>query len=216
MTRFAVILPAGGSATRFGRDKLAEPLRGESVLSRTIRAFTIRRDVACIVLGGRQASPIADERIILAPGGDCRAATVFNALQQVPADIEWVAVHDAARPLVSQELIDRTLAGAIEHGAAVAALPVTLTIKRAAGSLPARVIETIPRHELWAMQTPQIMRRRDLLEAYTKCPLPLPQVTDDVQLLELIGLPVWLVEGEERNIKITTQMDLRIAEMVLA
>lgn len=215
MSRFAVILPAGGSATRFGRDKLAEPLGGEIVLSRTIRAFTARRDVACIVLGGRDASPVADERIRLSPAGDCRAATVFNALQHVPAEIEWVAVHDAARPLVSQELIDRTLSAAIDHGAAVAALPVTLTIKRAPAPLPSKVIETIPRHELWAMQTPQIMRRKDLLEAYAKCPLPLEQVTDDVQLLELIGRPVWLVEGEERNIKITTPMDLRIAEMVL-
>src|SRR5690554_4814974 len=105
MSRFAVILPAGGSATRFGRDKLAEPLGGEIVLSRTIRAFTAHRDVACIVLGGRDASPVADERIRLSPAGDCRAATVFNALQHVPAEIEWVAVHDAARPLVSQELI---------------------------------------------------------------------------------------------------------------
>ena len=88
-------------------------------------------------------------------------------------------------------------------------------IKQATGPLPAKVERTVPRSELWAMQTPQIMRRTDLLEAFEKCPIPLDQVTDDVQLLELIGKPVMLVPGEERNLKLTTAMDLRIAEMIL-
>ena len=144
------------------------------------------------------------------PGGE-RAVR----MRQVPVEIEWVAVHDAARPLVSQELIDRTLAAAVEHGAAVPALPVHLTIKQATGPLPARVERTIPRQTLWAMQTPQIMRRAALLEAFEKCPLPLDQVTDDVQLIELAGGAVWLVEGEERNLKITTASDLKIAELHL-
>jgi 2-C-methyl-D-erythritol 4-phosphate cytidylyltransferase len=137
---------------------------------------------------------------------------VLNALREIPDEIEWVAVHDAARPLVSQELIDRTLAAAVEHGAAVPALAVHLTIKQAQGPLPARVQRTVPRQTLWAMQTPQIMRRGALLEAFARCPIPLEQVTDDVQLIELAGGEVWLVEGEERNLKITTAMDLRVAE----
>jgi 2-C-methyl-D-erythritol 4-phosphate cytidylyltransferase len=78
------------------------------------------------------------------------------------------------------------------------------------------VQRTLPRHTLWAMQTPQVMRRADLLAAYDVCPLPLEQVTDDAQLLELAGREVWLVEGEERNLKITTQADLRLAELLLA
>ncbi len=215
MPDFAVILPAGGSASRFGRDKLNEALAGQPVLAHTLQAFVRRSDVACIAVGGRQALPLDDPRIIHAPGGTSRAHTVLNALQQVPESIEWVAVHDAARPLISQELIDRTLAAAVEHGAAAPALPVALTIKRAAGPLPAKVIETVPRHELWSMQTPQIMRRGDLLEAYRRCSIPLEQVTDDVQLLELGGLPVWLVPGEESNLKITTPLDLHIAEMLV-
>jgi 2-C-methyl-D-erythritol 4-phosphate cytidylyltransferase len=133
----------------------------------------------------------------------------------VPAAIEWVAVHDAARPLVSQALIDRTFAAARDRGAAVPALPVTLTVKQAHGPLPARVEQTIPRHTLWAMQTPQVMRREDLLAAYQSCPLPLGDVTDDAQLLELADRDVWLVEGEERNLKVTTATDLRLAEMWL-
>jgi 2-C-methyl-D-erythritol 4-phosphate cytidylyltransferase len=133
----------------------------------------------------------------------------------VPPEIQWIAVHDAARPLVSRELIDRTFAAARQYGAAVPAMPVSLTVKQADGPLPAKVQRTLPRHTLWAMQTPQAMRRADLLEAYARCPLPLDQVTDDVQLLEFIQKEVWLIPGEERNLKITSPADLRIAEMLL-
>jgi 2-C-methyl-D-erythritol 4-phosphate cytidylyltransferase len=129
--------------------------------------------------------------------------------------VEWVAIHDAARPLVSDELIERTFAAARAHGAAVPAMPVPLTVKQADGPLPARVQRTLPRHTLWAMQTPQIMRRAALLSAYSNCPLTLDQITDDTQLLELAGEEVWLVAGEERNLKITTQSDLRLAEHFL-
>jgi 2-C-methyl-D-erythritol 4-phosphate cytidylyltransferase len=117
--------------------------------------------------------------------------------------------------LVSQDLIDRTLTAAATHGAAVPALAVSLTIKQAHGPLPARVEKTIPREHLWAMQTPQIMKRAELLNAFKNCPIPLAQVTDDVQLIELAGGQVWLVAGEERNLKITTPMDLKIAELLL-
>lgn len=112
-------------------------------------------------------------------------------------------------------MIDRTFSQAQIHGAVAAASPVHLTIKQATGPLPAPVRQTLPRHELWAMQTPQVMRRSDLLAAFEACPLPLDQVTDDVQLLELAGKPVWLVAGEERNLKITTPMDLEIAGALL-
>jgi 2-C-methyl-D-erythritol 4-phosphate cytidylyltransferase len=191
-------------------------LGGRRVLDGSIDAFRSRADVAMIVLPTRGAIPgVGDERIRVCEGGVTRAHSVLNALREVPTDIEWVAVHDAARPLVSQELIDRTLAAAIEHGAAVPALPVHLTIKQAEGPLPARVQRTVPRQALWAMQTPQIMRRGALLEAFARCPIPLEQVTDDVQLIELAGGEVWLVEGEERNLKITTAMDLRVAEEYL-
>ena len=149
-------------------------------------------------------------------GGACRAESVRNAAGRVSGSIDWVAVHDAARPLVSQGLITRTFDAAREHGAAVPAMAVTLTTKQAAGPLPARVVRTVPRQELWAMQTPQMMGRADLVEAFVKCPIPLDQVTDDAQVLELVGRAVWLVEGEERNLKITTPSDLHLAERWLA
>ena len=156
-----------------------------------------------------------DTRIRFCVGGACRAESVLNALREVPSEIEWVAIHDAARPLVSQGLIDRTFEAAKAHGAAVPALAVALTIKQATGPLPARVERTVPRQTLWAMQTPQVMQRADLLAAFEACPLPLEQITDDAQLLELSGREVWLVEGEERNLKITTQSDLLIAQLLL-
>jgi 2-C-methyl-D-erythritol 4-phosphate cytidylyltransferase len=216
MVPFAVILPAAGLSTRFGgaRSKLAETLDGKTVLQRSIDAFAQRPDVETVLIATRDVS-ITLDKVICCQGGTSRAQSVQNALSIVPPSIEWVAVHDAARPLVSQDLIDRTFAAALEHGAAVPAMPVALTIKQAQGPLPAKVERTVPRDRLWAMQTPQVMRRQALVDAFERCPIPLDQVTDDVQLLELAGHEVWLVAGEERNLKITTPMDLQLAEMLL-
>jgi 2-C-methyl-D-erythritol 4-phosphate cytidylyltransferase len=228
MDAFAIILPAAGRSIRFGgnRGKLLEILAGEPVLRHSVRAFLRRSDVGQLIiaaptddvsmLSDALGAEARDPRIHFCRGGGCRAESVRNALREVLPELGWVAVHDAARPLVSQEVIDRTFAAAREHGAAVPAMPVALTIKEAAGPLPARVERTVPRHTLWAMQTPQVMRRDDLLAAFNSCPLPLEQVTDDAQLLELVGREVWLVAGEEQNLKITTPMDLKIAEIVLA
>jgi 2-C-methyl-D-erythritol 4-phosphate cytidylyltransferase len=200
------------------------------VLLRSVQAFLNREDVSHIVIATNDfaathaamtAAPsseaiLAHPRLNICAGGACRAQSVRSALGHVPSDVEWVAVHDAARPLISSDLIDRTCAAAVEHGAAVPALPVHLTVKQAVGPLPAKVIRTLPRHQLWAMQTPQVMRRADLLEAFSSCPIPLEQVTDDVQLLELAGKEVWLVPGEETNLKITTPADIHLAELYLS
>jgi 2-C-methyl-D-erythritol 4-phosphate cytidylyltransferase len=215
-----VILPAAGSSTRFGggKSKLLAPLAGKPILRHSMAAFARRADVRLIVVAtsGPLAKHIhASKSVVVCGGGTCRAGSVWNALKQLPQEIEWVAVHDAARPLVSQQLIDRTFAAAQEHGAAVPALPVSQTIKRANGPLPARSIETVPREKLWAVQTPQIARRRELLDAFENCPIPLEQVTDDVQLLELTGREVWLVQGEEANLKITTPIDMVLAEALI-
>lgn len=228
MEQMAVILPAAGRSARFGggKSKLLELLAGVPVLRHAVAAFLRRDDVVALVVASPQDdfSLLADalgefsqdRRVRFCRGGASRAHSVRNALRDVGDDVPWVAVHDAARPLVSQSLIDRTFAGAREHGAAVPALPVTLTIKQAIGPLPAQVERTFPRHTLWAMQTPQIMRAPILRQAFDHCPLPLDQITDDAQLLELAGHDVWLVQGEERNLKITTPSELRLAELLVA
>jgi 2-C-methyl-D-erythritol 4-phosphate cytidylyltransferase len=220
MPEVAVILPAAGGSHRFGgkESKLLAPLAAKPLLRHSIAAFARRRDVRMVVIAVPPAVHslrwcIADsDWITVCDGGSCRARSVWNAALHVPEHIDWLLIHDAARPLVSQELINRTMACALEHGAAAAALPVIHTIKRAMGPLPAKVQATLPRDSLWLMQTPQIVRRRDLLEALEHCPIPLEQVTDDVQLLELAGREVWLVAGEQSNLKITTPADLLTAE----
>jgi 2-C-methyl-D-erythritol 4-phosphate cytidylyltransferase len=230
MPSFAVILPAAGGATRFGGpvNKVLVPLGGVPLIVHALRAFLSRPDVSALVIptsaaaGLREslspelAACLRDPRVRLCAGGANRAESVRRGLAEVPAESEWVAVHDAARPLVSQALITRTLAAAAEHGAAVGAVPIAQTVKEAEGPLPARVVRTVPRSRLWAVQTPQVMRRGDLAHAFETCPLPLEQVTDDLQLIELARMPVWLVEGEERNLKVTTPTDLRVAEMLLS
>ena len=254
MPRFAVILPAAGSSSRFGgtRSKLIELLDGVPVITRAVLPFVHRSDVAQILIAvpndphamsplGKQnlarlddptptirandiwaaleRDPLVKTRlagqIALVPGGATRAHSVLAALKLVPADVEWVAIHDAARPLLSQEVIDRTLDAAMIHGAAAPAMPVALTIKQATGPLPARARQTVPREELWALQTPQIMRRATLLQAFTQCSFALEHVTDDLQLLEMTSQPAWLVQGDERNLKITTPQDLLLAELLV-
>ena len=253
MPRFAVILPAAGSSSRFGAPKLVQDLAGVPVIARAVLPFVQRADTHQILIAvpndpfataapsqqnlARIDDPVSSGRaneiwdalarepavknrlggqIALVPGGPTRAQSVLAALKRVPADVEWVAIHDAARPLVSQELIDRTLAAAVEYGAAAPAVAVHLTIKQAAGPLPARVEKTVPRDSLWALQTPQIMRRSTLLRAFEECVYPMEHITDDLQLLELAGEQAWLVPGDERNLKITTPQDLLVAEMLLA
>ena len=253
MPKFAVILPAAGSSSRFGAPKLVQDLAGVPVIARAVLPFIQRADTHQVLIAvpndpfatappaqqnlarlddatstGRanqvwealSREPAVKNRlggqIALVPGGPTRAESVWAALRRVPADVEWVAVHDAARPLVSQELIDRTLAAALQYGAAAPAIAVQLTIKQASGPLPARVEKTVPRDSLWALQTPQIMRRATLLRAFDECVYPMQHITDDLQLLELAGEQAWLIPGDERNIKITTLQDLQLAEMLLA
>lgn len=227
MSDFSVIFPAAGLSTRFGHNKLIADLKGQPVLVHAINAFLPREDVSEIVIATRDRKTLeqaiqqldhadailSNRKLRWCKGGPSRAQTVLEAVRATRA--EWIAIHDAARPLVSQDLIDRTFQAALAYGAAAPATPVSLTIKQAQGPLPASVIRTVPRETLWAMQTPQCMRRTDLLQAYEKCPVSLDQVTDDLQILELAGQQVTLVPGEDRNIKITTPVDQKIAELFM-
>ncbi len=223
MVHFSVILPAGGSGSRFGGNKLIADLAGQPVIVWSINAFLQRADVTQVIIATAcKADLIAEieklshselilssRKLVWAEGGETRAKTVKNALPHCTSD--YVAIHDAARPLVSQELIDQTFAATVAHGAAAPGTPVTLTVKEAQSKLPAQIVRTIPRQNLFAMQTPQCMKIADLKAGIENCPIPLEQVTDDLQLLELIQKPAYIVTGEDRNLKITTPIDLRIA-----
>src|SRR6185503_16384943 len=161
MTEFAVILPAAGKSERFGgRNKLLEELAGSTVLQWAVEAFLVRQDVGEIVIATRDQQRLqsvlkSDPRISFCEGGENRAESVARALETVSHAMSYVAIHDAARPLVSQELIERVWAAARDHGAAVPVMPVTSTIKLGGnGPLPSRVMGTLPRKMLWAVQTP--------------------------------------------------------------
>ncbi len=142
-------------------------------------------------------------------GGAERQDSVRAGLRALPAPFTLVAVHDAARPLVRPADVARVVAAAREHGAALLAVRVRDTIKRVRGD---RVVETPPREECWAAQTPQVFRRDWLEEALAKAEADAFLATDDAQLVERLGLPVRIVAGDPRNLKITFPEDLVVAE----
>jgi len=144
-------------------------------------------------------------RICVVAGGAERQDSVFNGLQALPPDCDWVLIHDGVRPFASSELLKRTWDAALTNGAAIAALPASDTIKRVRAG---QVVETVPREELWLVQTPQVFRREILFEAYREADRQGWVGTDDAFLVERLGLPVAVVTGERSNIKVTTPEDL--------
>ena len=232
--RFGVILPAAGTGARFGGDKLAAVVAGRSVLEWSAAAFLDRRDVSAVVIvrDRRLPLPLGDEiarhpKLFRCGGGETRDASVWRGLLFLAARADgpaWLAVHDAARPLVSQKLIDRVFGLALLEGAAVPGVAVADTIKRVTpgvGFDGRRVVETPPRSQLVAVQTPQAMRTDWLLEAFAAreaaaAPGESPAgVTDDAQLLEMAGYRVAVAEGEAANLKVTTRRDLDHCEVTL-
>lgn len=217
----AVILAAAGHSTRAaGLDKNFERLGGIPVLQRTLLAFDRAPSVGKLIVVTRP-DRLEDVRAMFAKltlpavavlGGDDRQTSVRNGLQET-GDFEYVAVHDGARPFVSVELIERTIAAARAYGAAVPALPVTDTVKRIespAENEPERVAETVDRAPLRAVQTPQVFRRALYVRAVEA---GAGNYTDDSQLVERLGEEVFLVQGEARNQKITTAADFDFARL---
>jgi 2-C-methyl-D-erythritol 4-phosphate cytidylyltransferase len=202
-----------------GIDKVLAPLGGRPVLSYVLAAFDGCQSIDHIVLVVNEKSLeacrklIAEERlstpIDVCVGGKRRQDSVAAGLKQLK-DCRWVVIHDGARPLVTKELIEEGLKAAKETGAAVAAVPVTDTIKTANDDQV--VLETPIRQKLWAVQTPQVFRFDIMTEAYRKAK---GEVTDDASLVEQAGYKVKLYMGSYDNIKITNNNDLLIAEALL-
>lgn len=221
MPTFAVILPAAGSSSRFGDPRRKKPfieLKGRPVWVRSLELFLSRDDVtqALIVLPPDEIdwfkekfrANLAFMNVEIVAGGKERADSVQNALARVRNDIDYVAVHDAARPLIVKQWIENVFAAAIRDGAAIPATPISSTVKRV--DRDRKIVETVPRDGLWAAQTPQVARRDWLLDAFAK--RGDLAATDEAQLLENAGRSVTIVEGSPLNLKITTQEDFKIAE----
>ena len=220
---FAVILPAAGKSSRFGgKDK--KPfvnIDGRAVWLRAAECFVTRPEVKqCFVVVAPEDMEVFKRRfsanvmfmnIRIVEGGKERFESVANALALLADEIEFVAVHDAVRPCVPPPLIDRVFDVAVQHGAALPALAVSDTLKRAGDNM--KVDATISRSGMWMAQTPQSFRKDLLLEAYAKRTTTGDAVTDDAQLVEALGHPVRIVPGSPYNVKITTHDDLSIAEL---
>jgi len=212
----AIIVAAGESRRMNGIDKVLAPLGDKPVISYVLAAFDSCKSIDNIVLVVNEKSLKACRQLIaeeglskpidICVGGKRRQDSVAAGLKQLKA-CDWVVIHDGARPLVTEELIEQGLEAAQETGAAVAAVPVTDTIKVAGEDRIVR--ETPPRQNLWAVQTPQVFRIDIISKAYQKAE---GEATDDASLVEQAGFQVKLYMGSYDNIKITNPDDLLVAE----
>ena len=256
--KITTILPAAGQSKRFGdvapgRSKLEIDLRGRPVFLRAAEAFLDRPDAAEVILA------VAPDRLaefrfkwgdqlgfrgiqVVAGGRQERWETVLRALDVVAEDCTHVAIHDAARPLVSRQLIDRVFDAATRFAAVIPAVPVSATLKRVVEADDAdlgesdpidailgsagkdqtpvqKVTETIERTDLVEVQTPQVFELALLRRAYAQLTagnVAPAGVTDDAALIEALGVPVYVVEGEVTNLKITRPADIELVRAVLS
>ena len=216
----AVIVAAGSASRMGGIDKVMADLGGEPMIVRTVRAFQNCEAIASIVVVTREdlIRPISDlcrdmkKVAAVVAGGKSRQESVHLGLNALPKGTKLAAVHDGARPLVSWQVIDRVVRAANTYGAAAPAIPVKDTIKVVEGRL---VKETPDRSSLMAVQTPQVFDFDLLRGALRKAEEDGAQVTDDCSAVERTGMRIKIVEGDERNLKVTTPMDLKIAELLL-
>ena len=224
MATFAVILPAAGKSSRFHDQHYKKPfitLADRAVWLHSAEKFLNREDVKQVIIvispedredfQMKFGANIAILGIEVVEGGAERSDSVRNALERVRPDVDFVAVHDAARPCIANEWIDSVFAAAAETGAAILAIPVAGTLKRVAADNA--IAETIPRDQLWEAQTPQVFRRDVLVAAYAN--ETAEPATDDAELVQRLGTPVKVVAGSPINLKITTREDLRLAAHAL-
>ena len=221
LKRCGAVIVAAGSASRMGGiDKVMAPLGGEPVIKRTVRAFDSCDAIAEIVVVTRkdQLAAVSDlcaeftKVTAVVVGGSSRVESVHLGLNALSDKVKLAAIHDGARPLATWQMIDRVVRAANSYGAAAPAVPVKDTIKEVAGGI---VKGTPDRSALRAVQTPQVFDFDLLRGALKKAMLEEANITDDCSAVENMGMSVKIVEGDERNIKITTPLDLKIAELLL-
>ncbi len=233
MQKTCAIVPAAGSGTRMGSaiPKQFIRLAGKPILAHTLSALSNSPLISIIFLivpeaqfqdagdlvseWRRQAEEIRGgvPEISIIAGGAERTDSVYNGLRRLPAQCDWVMIHDAVRPFASPHLIKATWEGAGATGACIAAIPATDTVKRASEGV---VLETLSRDEIWLVQTPQVFQRQIVVDAYEKAVTAGWKGTDDASFVERMGIPVSIVRGERTNIKVTTPEDLEWAEWFLS
>ncbi len=232
MSRIVAILPAAGLGTRMGADA---PKQFRLLDGLPVVIFTLRRLAACSSISEFLIATRADEVDALAArvaeaqvgrpvrvvrGGDSRQQSVANALAEIPPDTELVLVHDAVRPLVTREQVERVIAEARARRAAILGIPAMDTVKEVKRtSLPgdvALITATIPRERIVLAQTPQVFHAALLREAFARAAAEGASASDEAGLVERLGHDVYVVLGSERNLKITRPGDLDLAEFYLA
>ena len=225
---FALILAAAGRSSRFFHREASDPtvkkvfthLSGKPVWLHSVEKFASRADVAQIIIvvspediswfREHYITEINRMLLLVVAGGENRVDSIRNGLVAVDPHVGYVAVHDAARPCVTEAEISAVFSEAKKRGAALLAAPLVGTIKRV---IEGRIEKTVPRECLWEAQTPQVFRHELLLEAYQQRINDVP--TDDAQLVERLGQSVHVVPSDNGNIKITTQSDLALAKYLV-
>jgi 2-C-methyl-D-erythritol 4-phosphate cytidylyltransferase len=221
-----LLIPAAGVGRRMGssRNKLLLTLLGKPLLTWTLAAAASSESITWIGIVGQQvdfpdfhkilADLSLEKPVQLIQGGATRQESVYNGLQALPPEAERVLIHDGARCLVTPQLFDRCAKTILNCEGLIAAIPVKDTIKVVDES--GLIRDTPDRKNLWAAQTPQAFEVKLLKECHEKGKSLGWEVTDDAALFEKCGLPVKIVEGEETNLKITTTVDLTVAEFILS
>lgn len=224
MKSYAVILAGGcGSRMDAGINKVFLPLRGVPAVIRAIAPFSALC-AGAVLVAREEELPRAEALIAryglsrfvkaIVAGGADRQASVANGLRALPDDAEAVLIHDGARALVTEEVVKRVLLSVEAYGTGIAAVPETDTIKRATPE--GEVLETLSRGELYAMQTPQGFAVELIRRAHEQAEREGYAATDDAALLEHAGIPVRLTRGDPENVKLTTPVDVALAEAILA
>ncbi len=225
MAKVSVVVPAAGAGKRFGgkENKIFAKIGESPLFVKTLELFVNRDDVCEVILAiapadmeqlkAKYGAHIGLMGAKVVEGGAERYETVTRALEGVSEDADLVAVHDAVRPCVSQIWIDQVFAKAAETGAAILACPLSGTLKRT--NEAGEITETVSRSDLWEAQTPQVFARQLLIDAYAKIDEVPQPITDDAQVVEAAGQPVAVVQGDPRNIKITSRGDLAMAGVLI-
>lgn len=221
--RAAAVIPAAGASTRMGgANKLLLPVDGIPVLARTLLAFQACTEIDEIVLVCREqdimpyrelAQTYACTKVTqIVRGGATRTQSVLAGVRACSEQTALVAIHDGARPLVTQQILTETLEAAARTGAAAPVVPMKDSVKRVRDG---RIEADVPRDTIAAVQTPQIFRRGYILDALTRAEADGASLTDDCAAVERLGIPVCATRGSYRNLKITTPEDIAAAEALL-